>query len=109
MNFFPLGPFDVPRSEKGLIQADNTLLKQFWTDVDEGGAGVSQAVGCYVFFDSGWPRAVALVCRISGKAKVRERVLHTSQACPVQRGDCWAKRNPCSYLFGETDSGRQIL
>ena len=29
MNFFLFGPFDVPRSEKGLIQGDNTTLKQF--------------------------------------------------------------------------------
>ena len=49
MNFFPFGPFDVPRSEKGLIQADNTSLKQFWADVDEVDAGISQAVGCYIF------------------------------------------------------------
>ena len=28
MNFFPFGPFDVPRSEKGLIPTDNTSLKQ---------------------------------------------------------------------------------
>ena len=49
MNFLPFGPFDVPRSEKGLIPTDNTSLKQFWADVDEVYAGVSQAVGCYIF------------------------------------------------------------
>ena len=50
MNFFPHTPIEIPRRSGGLIAADKESLSQFWSRVEvELEAGLSGAIGCYIF------------------------------------------------------------
>jgi len=49
MNYFPYGPFDIPKTVKGRIDADKNSLAKFWNDVNAEKEDLSEAVGCYIF------------------------------------------------------------
>jgi hypothetical protein len=49
MLFKIFGPFEIPRTDKGLIETDAEEKKTFWQEVDESVTELSEACGCYVF------------------------------------------------------------
>jgi len=48
MKFEPFGPFEIPRKENGLVDAEDSAMA-FWSAVEEQVEGLSSAVGCYIF------------------------------------------------------------
>lgn len=52
MNFYPYGPFEIPRNGK-LVSRDKTERKAFWEEVEGIEEGLSDACGCYVFTING--------------------------------------------------------
>jgi hypothetical protein len=49
MEFRVYGPFDMPRTDSGLIASAASDRKEFWAAVEEEEEGLSGACGCYIF------------------------------------------------------------
>jgi hypothetical protein len=54
MNFTIYGPYEIPR-DGNLITRDRYRRRQFWDVVDAEEAGLSEAIGCYIFSIRGIP------------------------------------------------------
>ena len=48
MKFEPFGPFEIPRKENGLVNAEDTA-SVFWSAAETDNKGLADAVGCYIF------------------------------------------------------------
>ena len=54
MNFSIHGPYEIPR-DGNLITRDRHRRRQFWDTIDVQTAGLSEAIGCYIFSIRGMP------------------------------------------------------
>ena len=49
MKFRVNGPYELPKTKKGLIDTNAAARRLFWQQVDERFESVAEACGCYVF------------------------------------------------------------
>jgi|WetSurMetagenome_2_1015567.scaffolds.fasta_scaffold419848_1 hypothetical protein len=49
MNFYPYGPFSIPKQINGLIDRARDSIRNFWVEVDNAKPGLSNAIGIYIF------------------------------------------------------------
>lgn len=49
MNYYPHGPFEIPKTAKNRIDTSKNAIVDFWAAVEKDKKGLADAVGCYVF------------------------------------------------------------
>ena len=92
MNFYPYGPFKIPKSNKGLISTDKDEQKSFWESIESNEEGLSYGIGCYIFAIKAakgalpWYVGIAEKTSFTKECFTAHKIVHYNNAIAARKG-----------------------